>query len=572
MALTKSEVKKVPLRAADIENKTSPILKLIIIGILILAVFGLLIISTTISLEKEYYTTLKGSNFHIRGRKIKHGEVYEGIIYGTNTLFGRPKLQPFQGEMNATDTAKACSVSPYGKSRICLYLNIYRCEQERRSSNQQVLVYVGTGRVRNSGPADLVPYVAVEKYACKGTILVSVNYRQSIFGYFSTGAENTGNNGVYDVKLALEWVQKNIGHFGGNARNVTVLAAGNGARVVSLLSRLPESKGLFHQLILSGESSFTPFSIRKPSYEGFRSSRWYSEKLGCTTNDSWPWDSQPNDPERVYNCLERLPLSDITALDEKSGAKELITWPFVVDQELVRSELLSSEETVGHSVPTLFLVCLDTELHQGSLYLSNQIRKLLQPIYELQLDQFQDLLEYYVRELTNETSQREMPTKQQHYKLINRIHNNFRLLGPSLLEAQATASGDVLTYFMFITNRKKEDAYMSQTPLCLGEDLFDSVKPLQKKFGRWRDNYGNTISEIVTNFIIRADPTLNSSSYIWPWYDPKSPEITVFDSSTQQGKVRPITEIETSIFWMCELGKKYLTPKILPRFCNTRKN
>ena len=119
---------------------------------------------------------------------------------------------------------------------------------------------------------------------------------------------------------------------------------------------------------------------------------------------------------------------------------------------------------------------------------------------------------------------------------------------------------------------QKEDPYTAATPLCLGEDLFDPIKPLQQEYYPWKDKYGDAAAEFIMNFVIKADPTLQSSPYIWPWYDPENPEVVIFDSKTLTSKVRPVGEVESSNFWICEVGKKYLQPEILPRFCKARKN
>ena len=66
----------------------------------------------------------------------------------------------------------------------------------------------------------------------------------------------------------------------------------------------------------------------------------------------------------------------------------------------------------------------------------------------------EDFLQYYVEQLTNETSNNAMPKKWDHYKMMQRVYSNFVYLGSLLLETQATSRRDVLTYFMFITNRQ----------------------------------------------------------------------------------------------------------------------
>ena len=55
-----------------------------------------------------------------------------------------------------------------------------------------------------------------------------------------------GNYGLMDQVAALHWVQENIGEFGGNPDNVTVMGHGFGAACVHLLTLSPMAKGTSH--------------------------------------------------------------------------------------------------------------------------------------------------------------------------------------------------------------------------------------------------------------------------------------------------------------------------------------
>ena len=57
----------------------------------------------------------------------------------------------------------------------------------------------------------------------KNVVIVTINYRLGPLGFLSMGTEDVpGNAGLKDQVLALEWVQKNIGDFGGNPSLVTI--------------------------------------------------------------------------------------------------------------------------------------------------------------------------------------------------------------------------------------------------------------------------------------------------------------------------------------------------------------
>ena len=102
--------------------------------------------------------------------------------------------------------------------------------------------------------------------ARKGVVVVTINYRLNVFGYFAHEELNeespmgaSGNYGTLDQIQALRWIQENISAFGGDPDNVTIWGESAGALSVSHLMATPLSKGLFHRAIM--QSPYMPPSL-----------------------------------------------------------------------------------------------------------------------------------------------------------------------------------------------------------------------------------------------------------------------------------------------------------------------
>lgn len=60
----------------------------------------------------------------------------------------------------------------------------------------------------------------------------------------ATEGSARGNYGLMDQVAALHWVQANIGEFGGDSKNVTIIGQGHGAAFVNLLMISPMARGI----------------------------------------------------------------------------------------------------------------------------------------------------------------------------------------------------------------------------------------------------------------------------------------------------------------------------------------
>ena len=54
----------------------------------------------------------------------------------------------------------------------------------------------------------------------------------------------SGNQGIKDVILSLQWIKENISVFGGDPKNVTIMGSSSGASIVHCLLLSPLAKGI----------------------------------------------------------------------------------------------------------------------------------------------------------------------------------------------------------------------------------------------------------------------------------------------------------------------------------------
>ncbi|XP_048211341.1 pyrethroid hydrolase Ces2e-like isoform X4 [Perognathus longimembris pacificus] len=157
----------------------------------------------------------------------------------------------------------AVTIPTIAMSEDCLYLNIYSPASAQKGSNLPVMVWIhGGGLV--AGMASL--YDGSLLAATEDVVVVIIQYRLGVPGFFSTGDQHaTGNWGYLDQVAALHWVQQNIAHFGGNPDRVTIFGESAGGTSVSSHVVSPMSQGLFHGAIMESGVALLPDLISSSS-------------------------------------------------------------------------------------------------------------------------------------------------------------------------------------------------------------------------------------------------------------------------------------------------------------------
>lgn len=134
----------------------------------------------------------------------------------------------------------------------CLTLNIWRPSSAQ--DNLPVLLFLHGGSGISGYTADPV-YDGAALARRANAVVVTANYRLDVMGFFQLPALHAGNqaySGNYallDNIQALRFIQANIGRFGGNPGNVTLMGQSAGATNVLALLTAPSAAGLFHKAL-----------------------------------------------------------------------------------------------------------------------------------------------------------------------------------------------------------------------------------------------------------------------------------------------------------------------------------
>ena len=132
-------------------------------------------------------------------------------------------------------------------SEDCLFLNVWT-PARTPGARLPIMVWIhGGGFTGGSGSIDIYNGEALAREA--GIIVITVNYRLGVFGFFSHPELSeegiNGNQAGYDVIAALRWIRENARAFGGDKRRVTIAGQSGGAAMVDSLLMSPLARGLF---------------------------------------------------------------------------------------------------------------------------------------------------------------------------------------------------------------------------------------------------------------------------------------------------------------------------------------
>lgn len=152
-----------------------------------------------------------------------------------------PGEGPLKFVFNAFNTEK--------RNEDCLVLNVFT--PGLGDSQRPVFVWIHGGGF--AGGTGYTPIYDGTSLAARGdVVVVTINYRVGVLGFLNLNEITegrilaTGNEGLLDQTMALQWVQDNIASFGGNPDNVTIFGESAGGESVAHMMTSPSWTNLQH--------------------------------------------------------------------------------------------------------------------------------------------------------------------------------------------------------------------------------------------------------------------------------------------------------------------------------------
>src|ERR1700676_1098624 len=226
-------------------------------------------------------------------------QIFKGIPYAAPPVgvlrWKEPQPVPsWQGVRKATKFGARCMQgNVFGDmvfrdaapSEDCLYLNVWTLKASP-DAKLPVMAWIYGGGFQAGATSE--PRQDGEHLAHKGVVVVSMNYRLAIFGFFShreltkeSPHHASGNYGLLDQAAALQWVRKNIAAFGGDPENVTIFGESAGSFSVSALMASPTSKRLIHRAIGESGAFFGRTLTAKPLAESEQDGVKFAQSIGA---------------------------------------------------------------------------------------------------------------------------------------------------------------------------------------------------------------------------------------------------------------------------------------------------
>ncbi|XP_066275175.1 cAMP-regulated D2 protein-like [Branchiostoma lanceolatum] len=319
----------------------------------------------------------------VRGIFVEEGKTFYGIPFAappTGNLRWRPPqpTKPWAPDIyNATKRSPICIQAACGpnypdymgqcppapetvQGEDCLYLNVFVPNTASPKSKKPVFIFIHGGNFFEFSAMGIMydGRFFANKTDC---VVVAANYRLSSLGFLRAGTGKDaamGNYGLLDQVAALQWVQDNIGDFGGDENQVTLFGQSAGAYSVLFHLVNEGSEKLFHKAIVSSPPIGLYF---RSQLEAIIFGNDFAAILNCSVGD--------------MECLREADASKVAHAQQAVQSKlvnpihliELAEpWGPIVDGDMISRQMVESFSTGNFQKKPIII---GTNTDEGSLFI-----------------------------------------------------------------------------------------------------------------------------------------------------------------------------------------------------------
>lgn len=300
--------------------------------------------------------TVQSPQGPIRGKANVHG-IYNflGIRYATANRWEPPNpISATSTPIEAVEFGVSCPqicqnvLCPEKIGEDCLFLNIYTPFDDAVNlqttatplaprSLLPVIVFIHGGSFETGG-AGMVSYDASELAVALNAVVVTFNYRLSVFGFFDVAGIDFPavgspiNFGIMDQRLAIQWTIANIPSFGGDPAKITYLGQSAGAQSILFHLAHPSTHALIKRMIL-----MSPPALALTSTDQAREMAGdVATRLECTTSgcvksktmremlNAWKDKGDGEDTEQMSKIVGRTMMPVVDGVDVLGNPFELL--------------------------------------------------------------------------------------------------------------------------------------------------------------------------------------------------------------------------------------------------------
>jgi para-nitrobenzyl esterase len=249
--------------------------------------------------------------------------VRDALAYGPTAPQGgaaptvRPGPQPAAQRHPSPIGADPGTPPTPAQGEDCLVLNVWTPS----TTGRRAVMFWMHGGGFSTGSGSSAWYDGTNIARKQDVVIVTVNHRLNVLGYCDLSAyggkyAQSGNAGMLDCVLALQWVRDNIARFGGDPSRVLIHGESGGGRKTSMMLAFTPAAGLFHRAVVQSGSALRMDGRALAREKAAR----LLKTLGVASGD--------------VDRLQQVPLDELQRAGARASAG-LGQWRPVVDGELL---------------------------------------------------------------------------------------------------------------------------------------------------------------------------------------------------------------------------------------------